>query len=140
MTEQEENQIMAALALWRAVAMTSRVHPAEHPACKPFFEEQRPLPLEDIERLMCMPLMGTKVRGLISIREAIEGTKISANRLRSRLKKNNAEVIGRSGATALYLTGEVRLAMHVLRADEEQFKRRYNLDEVEDPTSPTSGD
>lgn len=138
MTEQEENQVRAALAFWAAVARTSRVHPSEHPACRKFFEDHRPLPVELVEELSLAPFSSVREDRTL-LREATEGTGISVARLRYRLRKNGVRphIVGGLG---FYPHGAVAAAVRELLAKEGVFKRRYRLDEIVDPeTSEAKG-
>ncbi len=133
-TEQEENQIMAALAFWRAVAMTSSVHPSEHPACERYFGRDRyPLAAEDIDRLLALPLPYRK-NEFIPLPDAVAGTKITIDRLRQWLRRAGAKTT-RFGCGRYFRTEDVAVQMAALLVREGEFKRRYNLDNIPDPTS-----
>ena len=135
MTEQEENQIMAALAFWRAVAMTSSVHPSEHPACERYFGPDMPAPLppEGIECLLALPLAFRR-NEFLPLPDAVKGTKITIDRLRQRLRKAGAKTT-RFGCGRYFRTDDVAVQMRALLVREGEFKRRYSLDDVADPTS-----
>ncbi len=135
MTEQEENQIMAALAFWRAVAMTSNVHPSEHPACERYFGPDKPAPLppEDIERLLALPLASHR-NEFFPLPDAVAGTRITVDRLRMRLIRAGAKTT-RFGCGRYFRATDVAVQMAALLTREGKFRRRYRLDDVADPTS-----
>jgi len=141
MTEQQVNQIRAALLFWAAVARTSRVHPSEHPVCRHLFETHMPLPAESVELLASYPFVEQQTDALMPIREAIRGTEISPARVRYFLRKHTSLTPTMIGGTGFYPAKDLQAAVALIRAKEEVFKRRDKLDEIVDPeTSEAESD
>ena len=52
LTNQERQQVRAALKFWNMLAINSRTHPSRHQGIAPYFRDEAPMSIEGIEALV----------------------------------------------------------------------------------------
>lgn len=123
------NQIRAALALWRAVAETSRVHPTRHPAVQPYFGDEQPTPLtkDEIGILLVLPdPPGSRNPDLSSVILSAVRLGVTTTQLKAQLKRMGTVPVT-IGRAYFYPIGTLAAAAYEIRKRNGEFREKYHV-------------
>lgn len=128
LSNRQWNQIRAALAFWRAVAETSRVHPIKHPAVQPYFGDDRPTPLMDdeIEAILMLPTPPDGP-GMSTINKTADHFGVVAATLRFQLKRMGEKPVFKLGGVHFYEPTVLAAAVRVIQERDKAFRKRYHV-------------
>ena len=126
LSDRQWNQIRAALAFWRSVAETSRVHPINHPAVQGYFGDDQPTPLteDEIEGLIQLPIdllsgaTASYAAGVYSI---------SPGRLLAEFKRTGVQPMATVKGVRIYTSDAIATAVHTIQKRDKTFREKYHV-------------
>lgn len=127
LSDRQWNQIRAALAFWRAVAESSRVHPITHPAVQEYFGDDEPTPLTDDEIEVLIMRSSYPTHPFATVEQAAVSLNMSVGKIRAQLKRTGKEPMFTISRIRFYDPCVMLTAVQEITKRDEAFRRKYRV-------------